>query len=205
MLAAPAPNAWAAPLEGAAPNAWAAPLTGEAGPHEAIATTARSNRYYRTKQSLLPHEAIATTARSNRYYRMEQSLLPHEAIATTARSNRYYRTKQSLLPHKATAPPARSNRYYRTKPLLLPHKAIATPARSNRFVRKNGQLWGATLAKGARGAIFLLVSCDPPESSSSTKPSGPWAQIAAGHTHTMAIDKKGRLYAWGGQQLWATW
>ena len=126
--------------------------------HEAIATTARSNRYSRTNKSLLPHEAIATPARSNRYSRTprtqrlgrrgrtKQSLLPHpsqgphEATATpaplagAARSNRYSRTprrgrtEQPLLPHKASATTARSNRYYRTKQPLLPHGATATTA-----------------------------------------------------------------------------
>ena len=141
----------------------AAPFARGAGRRRAVrpapfvctAPCARSNRYYRTEQSLLPHEAIATTAQSNRYWpheatattarsnrssRTKQSLLPHEAIAPPAQSNRYYRTKQSLLPHEASATTARSHRYYRTKPSLLPHKAIATTARSNRYYRTKQSL-----------------------------------------------------------------
>ena len=122
------------------PSQGSHPTLGSQGPHKAIATTAQSNRYYRTKQSLLPHEAIATTARSNRYYRTKQSLLPHEAIATTAQSNRYYRTKQSLLPHGAIATTAQSNRYYRTKQAAihtrLPPITCARTPRTQRLGRR---------------------------------------------------------------------
>ena len=63
------------------------------------------------------------------------------------------------------------------------------------------------LAKGRKGfakclpallaAALLLYACTPPGDSVSTAPKPKWVRVVAGGNHTLAINDKGQLYAWG--------
>ena len=46
-------------------------------------------------------------------------------------------------------------------------------------------------------AAFLLYACTPPGDSGSTPPKTKWTRVAAGSFHTLAINEKEHLYAWG--------
>ena len=46
-------------------------------------------------------------------------------------------------------------------------------------------------------AALLLYACTPPGDLGSTPPKPKWVRVAAGGSHTLAINEKGHLYAWG--------